>query len=135
MKEIIVSNRATLQPTTLVKTEPLQRNVSRLVSNILIHLFPIIYKNDYFFVMKYLVKISWFYMSNLFRNLLLLCCYALYFRVNPHSSSKGFLDIQATIECGFTLKQYVTWVNPHNFPHKLLLTKFQRFVKLLQMVN
>ena len=27
------------------------------------------------------------------------------FRVNPHSSSKEFLDIQATIECGFTLKR------------------------------
>ena len=88
------------------------------MSNILIHLFPIIYKNDYFFVMKYLVKISWFYMSNLFRNLLLLCCYAHYFRENPHSSSKGFLDIQTTIECGFTLKRVRDMTRTYSQMHR-----------------
>ena len=48
------------------------------------------------------------------------------FRVNPHSivsdfapaSSKEFLDIQATIECGFTLKRVRDMIRTYSQMHR-----------------
>ena len=76
-------------------------------------------------------------MSNLFRNLLLLGCYAHYFRENPHSSSKGFLDIQTTIECGFTLKRVRDMTRTYSQMHRteVLRTQLNHLASLAKWLS
>ena len=44
-------------------------------------------------------------------------CSHLNFRISRHASSKEFLDIQATIECGFTLNRVRDMIRTYNQMH------------------